>query len=57
MVEQLEGEVVSETMGRWMYVNVDKEYNTYLHLDCDVLCGDDGRCLACGAKSPILWNF
>lgn len=57
MIKQLEDKIISETRGSWMYVNVDKKYNTYLHLDCDVLCGNDSRCMACGAPSPIIWNM
>mgnify|MGYP006298428895 CR=1 FL=1 len=45
-------DVLETKYGRFEYVS-DPEYgHRYLHVDCDVLCGKDGCCWACGAPSP-----
>ncbi len=59
MLTAVENEPVveSKTRGSWQYVcDTETKAQTYLHLDCDAVVGDDGRCLMCGAACPTIWN-
>lgn len=39
--------------GRWLWCHDHEDgWEGYLHLDCDMVCDDNGRCIGCGSPSP-----
>ena len=59
MLREVKGEnpVIHESYGKWEYLyDTEEKKHVYYHATCDVLAGDDCRCIMCGCPAPIIWN-